>query len=180
MLCVPIRHPIGGVIGVLQVMNKSSGRFTSEDESLVLALSSHIGISLYNAQVIIYLFKSFCQVHVSPYVALFINQLYERTLLSHRRSEALMQIIKASSSSSAIAIVMQRMIEATHNMLVADEVVLFLVDSVRGQFYCRVTRLGTEMIRQSIENTDDDSCVFLLFRLCSFVCFDIHNGFEQH
>ena len=56
ILCMPIREPVkkknqtGQIIGVLQILNKKDGVFTSEDEDLLTSLNSQIAISLVNAR----------------------------------------------------------------------------------------------------------------------------------
>ena len=50
ILCVPMRNAEQKVIGVIQVLNKQIGTFTSEDEELLLALASGAAIFVENAQ----------------------------------------------------------------------------------------------------------------------------------
>jgi K+-sensing histidine kinase KdpD len=53
MLCMPMKNKDGKVIGVFQLLNKkntSDGVFTSDDESLMEALSIHAAIAVENAQ----------------------------------------------------------------------------------------------------------------------------------
>lgn len=50
ILCMPIRASDGKVMGVTQVINKSTGIFTKEDEDLLAAFSSQGAIALENAQ----------------------------------------------------------------------------------------------------------------------------------
>ncbi len=49
ILCMPIKNTTGKIIGVIQVLNKKSGIFTSADEDFLEALTSQAGISLENA-----------------------------------------------------------------------------------------------------------------------------------
>lgn len=60
--------------------------FNKEDESLAVALAAHIGIVLYNAQLV------------------------EHMTVSHRRSEALVDVMKVSSSHAPITDVIEHMI----------------------------------------------------------------------
>lgn len=46
MLAWPIRRPRGGLIGVCQVLNKKSGTFDADDELLLEAIVSEIGVAL--------------------------------------------------------------------------------------------------------------------------------------
>ncbi|MBI3988645.1 MAG: GAF domain-containing protein [candidate division NC10 bacterium] len=50
ILCMPVHHKGGGIIGVLQVLNKKGGTFTKEDEGLLAILCSQAAIALENAQ----------------------------------------------------------------------------------------------------------------------------------
>jgi sigma-B regulation protein RsbU (phosphoserine phosphatase) len=51
LLCVPIRHASGYIVGVIQLLNqKTNGRFTSEDEEFLLKLSGHMAMALENAR----------------------------------------------------------------------------------------------------------------------------------
>ena len=50
ILCVPVVNKSGDVIGVTQVLNKSGGPFTEEDESRLKAFTAQIAIGLENAK----------------------------------------------------------------------------------------------------------------------------------
>lgn len=49
ILCVPMRNTRGKIIGAIQVLNKRSGRFLQEDETLLTALSSQAAVAIENA-----------------------------------------------------------------------------------------------------------------------------------
>src|SRR6266550_4107122 len=49
ILSVPLRTPKQEIIGVFQVLNKSEGRFTTEDEHFVLALANQAAVALENS-----------------------------------------------------------------------------------------------------------------------------------
>ncbi len=49
ILCAPLRNTHGEIIGAIQVLNKSTGPFGSEDEILLTALSSHAAVAIENA-----------------------------------------------------------------------------------------------------------------------------------
>src|SRR5437016_6455666 len=49
ILSVPLRNPKQEVIGVFQVLNKREGRFTSDDERFVEALSNQAAVALENS-----------------------------------------------------------------------------------------------------------------------------------
>jgi phosphoserine phosphatase RsbU/P len=51
LLCVPIRHSSGYIVGVIQLLNKlDTGKFTTEDEDFLLKLSGHMAMALENAR----------------------------------------------------------------------------------------------------------------------------------
>jgi signal transduction histidine kinase/putative methionine-R-sulfoxide reductase with GAF domain len=50
ILSVPMHGALGGLVGVLQVLNKVDGPFTHADEELLLALSSQAAIAIENAR----------------------------------------------------------------------------------------------------------------------------------
>ncbi len=50
ILSVPMLGALGGLVGVLQVLNKTDGPFTHADEELLLALSSQAAIAIENAR----------------------------------------------------------------------------------------------------------------------------------
>jgi sigma-B regulation protein RsbU (phosphoserine phosphatase) len=49
LLCLPIRNEDGGIVGVLQLLNKKE-EFTAEDEAFIDTLSIHVAIALEKAQ----------------------------------------------------------------------------------------------------------------------------------
>jgi sigma-B regulation protein RsbU (phosphoserine phosphatase) len=51
LLCVPIRHSSGYIVGVIQLLNQvENGKFTVEDEDFLLKLSGHMAMALENAR----------------------------------------------------------------------------------------------------------------------------------
>ncbi len=51
LLCLPIRHHTGKIVGVIQLLNKQGGpRFTAEDEDFLSKLSGHMAMALENAR----------------------------------------------------------------------------------------------------------------------------------
>jgi len=49
MLCVPIKNRDGKVVGVLQLLNKKSGKFGTKDVDFLESLSEHMAIAMENA-----------------------------------------------------------------------------------------------------------------------------------
>jgi signal transduction histidine kinase len=50
ILCMPMRNNRGQAVGVIQVLNKSGGPFTAEDEVLLAALASQAAVSIENSK----------------------------------------------------------------------------------------------------------------------------------
>ncbi len=51
ILCLPVRHHTGEIVGVIQLLNKlGAPAFTSEDEEFLTKLSGHIAMALENAR----------------------------------------------------------------------------------------------------------------------------------
>jgi sigma-B regulation protein RsbU (phosphoserine phosphatase) len=50
LLCMPIRHRNGEVVGVIQLLNEPSGRFSKKDEEFLESLSGHMAMALENAR----------------------------------------------------------------------------------------------------------------------------------
>jgi serine phosphatase RsbU (regulator of sigma subunit) len=50
ILCLPIHNKAGKIIAALQLLNKQTGSFTSEDADFLLTLSGHMALALENAQ----------------------------------------------------------------------------------------------------------------------------------
>jgi sigma-B regulation protein RsbU (phosphoserine phosphatase) len=50
LLCQPIRHKTGEVVGVIQLLNQVHGRFEREDEDFLTKLSAHMAMALENAR----------------------------------------------------------------------------------------------------------------------------------
>ncbi len=53
MLCVPLRGQRGEVLGAVQVLNKRGGHFQVEDEALLEALASQVGVAIENTQLVL-------------------------------------------------------------------------------------------------------------------------------
>lgn len=50
ILCMPMKNRGGTIVGVFQILNKRSGTFTADDESILGALSIHAAIAVENAR----------------------------------------------------------------------------------------------------------------------------------
>ncbi|MBK8190596.1 MAG: GAF domain-containing protein [Vampirovibrionales bacterium] len=52
LLCMPMRNRLNEIIGVFQVLNKAQGHFEKSDEELLMAIASHAGVAIENAQLV--------------------------------------------------------------------------------------------------------------------------------
>jgi sigma-B regulation protein RsbU (phosphoserine phosphatase) len=52
ILCMPMKNRGGTIVGVFQILNKRSGTFTADDESVLDALSVHAAIAVENARLL--------------------------------------------------------------------------------------------------------------------------------
>lgn len=50
LLCLPIRHHAGTIVGVVELLNSQSGRFSAEDADFLSRLSGHMAMALENAR----------------------------------------------------------------------------------------------------------------------------------
>lgn len=50
LLCMPVRGKDGGIVGLIQLLNKQGGPFTAADEGFLGALSDHVALALENAR----------------------------------------------------------------------------------------------------------------------------------
>lgn len=50
LLCLPIRHHTGEIVGVIQLLNATAGKFTAEDVDFLEKLSGHMAMALENAR----------------------------------------------------------------------------------------------------------------------------------
>ncbi|OGU74993.1 MAG: hypothetical protein A3G43_08035 [Ignavibacteria bacterium RIFCSPLOWO2_12_FULL_56_21] len=51
MLCMPMKNKDGKIIGVFQLLNRTDGAFTKDDEEFIDALSAHASVAVENARV---------------------------------------------------------------------------------------------------------------------------------
>ena len=58
VLCMPVKNREGKIIGVIQLLNKTKGNFTDEDEKFIEAFSVHAAIAIENAQLAQEMIKS--------------------------------------------------------------------------------------------------------------------------
>jgi sigma-B regulation protein RsbU (phosphoserine phosphatase) len=50
LLCLPIRHHSGAIVGVVELLNSQAGRFSDDDNDFLFRLSGHMAMALENAR----------------------------------------------------------------------------------------------------------------------------------
>ncbi len=50
LMCLPIRHASGSIVGVVELLNSHNGRFSAEDSDFLARLSGHMAMALENAR----------------------------------------------------------------------------------------------------------------------------------
>lgn len=50
LMCLPIRHHSGSIVGVVELLNSQRGQFTDEDSDFLTRLSGHMAMALENAR----------------------------------------------------------------------------------------------------------------------------------
>ena len=119
ILCVPLRNRADQVIGVTQVLNKRSGRFTAIDMTLLEAISRHAAAALEQAQMV------------------------ERLERARREELELLAITEAISTELHLDTLLVRIVAAATQLLDAERSTLFIYDPSKDELWSRVAE-GTE------------------------------------
>lgn len=119
IICAPVRTRNSEVIGVLQLLNKSSGPFNQEDLKLLQAITSQASATLQNAQ------------------------LFEQVQKAREEETHLLEVTTAISSELQLKPLLQKIMETTMAILGADRTTLFLFDEKTGELWSQVA-LGLE------------------------------------
>ncbi len=116
LLCTPIRDERGKIIGVVQVINKSGGLFTENDEDLLQALGAQAAIALENARLT--------------------AQLTDRI----ERTESLLDLMHSFTSELERDRLLPVIMEKTTKAMKADRSTLFLIDRKTDELFSRVAQ----------------------------------------
>jgi len=114
VLCVPIRTVRDQVIGVVQVLNKATGPFTPEDQSLVLAMTRQAAVALQSAQTI------------------------ERMRESRTQEMEFLDVVADITSDIDLKSLLQKVMAECTRMLDADRSTLFMNDFKENQLWSSV------------------------------------------
>ncbi|MEQ9643553.1 MAG: GAF domain-containing protein [Alphaproteobacteria bacterium] len=124
MICVPIRTVHGEVIGVAQCLNKTEGRFSADDQSLLEAMTMQASVVLQST--------------------LFIQKM-ER---SRQQESEFLDVVSEVSSEIQLGPLLQKIMGAVTKMLNSDRSTLFLNDEKTNELYTEIGQgLGATKIR---------------------------------
>ncbi len=124
ILCLPLRNRDGQVIGVTEVLNKSSGDFGADDLALAEAISRHAASALEQALLV------------------------ERLEQAQREEIELLTIAEAISTELHLDVLFARIMAAATQLLNAERSTLFLYDGSRDELWSQVAEgTGQEEIR---------------------------------
>ena len=119
ILCVPLRNRADQVIGVTQVLNKRSDRFTAIDMTLLEAISRHAASALEQAQMV------------------------ERLEQARREELELLAVTEAISTELHLDTLLARIVAAATQLLDAERSTLFVYDPSKDELWSKVAE-GTE------------------------------------
>jgi len=124
VVAIPIKNRRGDVLGVLELLNKTSGEFSAEDEELLEMVAAQVGVALGNVQI------------------------YDGLRINLDRLSRLMKIGAAISSELDLDALLRVISQTTSQLLQAERSTVFIVDRTRGELWSRVAEgLEREKIR---------------------------------
>ncbi|XP_033643907.1 dual 3',5'-cyclic-AMP and -GMP phosphodiesterase 11-like isoform X2 [Asterias rubens] len=126
MLSMPIKAPLGEVIGVAQVINKIGSKdrheaFTDSDEKVFAQYLQFCGIGINNARI------------------------YERATMEIRRNQVLLELAKVLfEEQSTLSNIVRRIMELTISLLRCERCSILLVDETSKHIFSKVFELGVD------------------------------------
>jgi len=127
VLCVPMKNQHGRTIGVVQVLNKASGYFTTEDEALLSALASQAAVSIENS-------KLFLSV-VGKNIELLETQ--EQLQKKIRELDVLFEIARVSAGAMELDELLGGVLARTMRAVDAEAASILIADDVTGDLHFR-------------------------------------------
>lgn len=119
ILCGPVKNLQGEVIGVLQVINKHTGQFTHEDETLFRGLVYQTAIAVENFH------------------------LYQRIITSHEKMAILLDVATSVTETLDLDLLMNKIMAKISEVLHAERSSLFLLDTTTNELWSKKAE-GTE------------------------------------
>ncbi|MEQ9125064.1 MAG: GAF domain-containing protein, partial [Alphaproteobacteria bacterium] len=114
ILAAPIRTPKGGIIGVVQVLNKKAGGFDAQDLEIVEAVTAQCAITLQSLQLI------------------------ERMEQSRARESAFMNVVSDITSELELPKLLAKVMSEATRLLNAERSTLFLNDAKTSELFSYV------------------------------------------
>jgi adenylate cyclase len=114
ILCVPIRTAKGLVVGVVQLLNKKDGKFTSADQSMLEQMAAQGSVALQSAQVI------------------------ERVDRVRKQELEFVNIVSEMTSDIKLGSLLQKVMGEATRMLNAERSTLFLNDEKSKELWSEV------------------------------------------
>ena len=128
ILCVPIRTAKGEVIGVVQTLNKRTGRFTDSDRELLEAMALQAAAALQNTQYI------------------------ERMKRTRQQEMEFLDLVSDITSSLELSVLLRRVMSEATRMLKADRSTLFLNNEKTHELWSEVGE-GLNAVQIRLPNT---------------------------
>ena len=125
ILCVPMLNHMGRMTGVVQVLNKKGGPFTSDDEEVLTALASHASVAIDNSR--LYL----AQVEQNRRLMATQEKLERRAL----ELDLLLEVEKQISEAESLEELLDRLLERTTEIIGAEASSVVLCDHERQRIY---------------------------------------------
>lgn len=140
ILCVPMLSGVGGLFGVLQVLNKTGGPFTAADEDLLSALASQAAIAIENAK----LYHSLVAQNAA--LTRTRRELEQRS----RELNALFEVEKEISAALDLDDLLDRILSQAISVLGGGGGSIALVEPSGNIRFCTVRGPGAESLRQRV------------------------------
>ena len=148
-LCVPVKNHHGRTVGVLQVLNRRSGYFTLDDESMLAALASQVGISLENS-------KLFLSVVGKNMELLETKQRLEQKV---RELDVLFEIAQVSASATRLDDLLEGVLARAMHAIGAEAGSILLSDAHSGDLRFRAAVGGhPEAVKRLTIAADQGIC----------------------
>jgi len=128
ILCAPIKTARGETIGVVQTLNKRSGRFTAEDLQLLEAMALQAASALQNTQYI------------------------ERMKKTRQQEMEFLDLVADITSSLELSVLLRRVMSEATRMLKADRSTLFLNNEKTSELWSEVGE-GLNAVQIKFPNT---------------------------
>lgn len=128
ILCGPVKNLTGDIVGVIQVINKARGEFSSRDESLFKAFAYQTAIALEN------------------------YRLYRRLIGKHEQLAIMLDVANSVTQTLDLDALIMKIVEKTTQLLEAERSTFFILDRERKELWSKVA-LGDNVTEIRLPNT---------------------------